>query len=364
MRKIRLLAISTLAILALILAACGGDPAPGSAEPQPERTTSQEATSINQPATPTLEPLPTRPTPLVNLGTSTPEPVRPTRARPTQLPTVTSDRTGTPPQPPKPGATAETSIQTSPLDLIPADPESNDTVLLQDIYELMDLDQFALDPTQPIEKFKTSDSFKFPRAILENHPYLFMFPDLELLTENTKSEQPNLSRWPNVIYSPYDSRIESVKGRGGGTHFAAIDPLTYFIYHPWFEDIHTDPQGIRGMRGLNQGRSRADRAGGTYTRNFYIRYGPYWFGKNSTRGILSDAIADMMKDAAYPTTHLVPLKWQMGGLGYNRDTEGNAVAEYNWKLDEYIRTTVARRSRGHKTGRISPSQERLKMQND
>ena len=36
------------------------------------------------------------------------------------------------------------------------------------------------------------------------------------------------------------------------------------------------------------------------------------FGKNSTRGVLSDAIADMMKDAAYPTTQLMPLTWQAG----------------------------------------------------
>ena len=39
--------------------------------------------------------------------------------------------------------------------------------------------------------------------MLENHPYLFMFPDLELLTKNTAKEKPNESGWPDVIYSPY-----------------------------------------------------------------------------------------------------------------------------------------------------------------
>ena len=256
MRKIRLLAISTLTILALILAACGGDPAPRSAEPQTDRTTSQEATSINQPPTLTLEPLPTRPTPLANLGTSTPEPVRPTRARPTTLPTVTSDQTGTPPQPPETEATAETVARTSPLDLIPDNPESNDTVLIQDIYELMDLDQFALDPSQPIEKVNPYDSNRFPRDILENHPYLFMFPDLELPTENTKSEKTSLSRWPDVVYSPYESRIGHVTSTPFGTYFVPVDPITYFIYHPWFEAIHIASTSGSSAAGLDDGRSR------------------------------------------------------------------------------------------------------------
>ena len=100
--------------------------------------------------------------------------------------------------------------------------------------------------------------------------------------------------------------------------------------------------------------------GSRYVRNHYNRYGPYWFGKNSTRGVLSDAIADMMKDAAYPTAQLMSLKWQLGGWGYNRTSGGNAVAEYNWKLDEYIRTTVARRPEDTKLVHFS-GQDPLKV---
>ena len=208
MRKMKLLAISTLTsitlILALTLAACGGDPAPGPGESQPERSTDQETASISQPATPTLEPLPTKPVPLTNLGTSTPEPVRPTRSRPSR--TESPDATNTPAEgvaeTPRTEAPTETGSDTgsetgsgptstvSPLDLIPENPKANDTVLLQDIYDLMDLDQFALDPTQPIEKFsRVNRPSRFPRNMLENHPYLFMFPDLELLTKNTRQRK-------------------------------------------------------------------------------------------------------------------------------------------------------------------------------
>ena len=76
----------------------------------------------------------------------------------------------------------------------------------------------------------------------------------------------------------------------------------------------------------------------------HYRFGPYWFGKNSTRGVLSDALADMMKDAAYPTAQLMPLTWQTGNDLYGQLNPGKAVIEYDWKLDEYIRTTVSRHS--------------------
>ena len=42
------------------------------------------------------------------------------------------------------------SGDTSPANLIPDDPQTNDEVLLQDIYALMDLNQFALDPNEAI----------------------------------------------------------------------------------------------------------------------------------------------------------------------------------------------------------------------
>ena len=113
----------------------------------------------------------------------------------------------------------------------------------------MDLDQFALNPSKPIEKFENTTGHyarlnrlsKFPRNMLENHPYLFMFPDLELLTKNTAKEKPNESGWPDVIYSPY-ALLGDVRETPGGRYFVANDPITYFIYHPWFEEIYTGNQ--------------------------------------------------------------------------------------------------------------------------
>ena len=47
-------------------------------------------------------------------------------------------------------APRDRSGDTSPAGLIPENPQADDEVLLQDIYALMDLDQFALDPNEAI----------------------------------------------------------------------------------------------------------------------------------------------------------------------------------------------------------------------
>ena len=153
-----------------------------------------------------------------------------------------------------------------------------------------------------------------------------------------------------------------VRQTPGVKYFVANDPITYFIYHPWFEEIYTG-EGSRGSTGLHSQRIRVDRANDqqpTWQYDHY-RYGPYWFGKSSTRGVLSDSIANMMKDAAYPTTELMPLTWQTGGWWYDRGDPGRGVIEYNWKLDEYIRTAVSRYTED--TGSVSfhHTDKRLKI---
>ena len=369
MRKMKLLPISILTLITLlILVACGGDPAPGASEPQAERPTNQETASTDQSsdqiATPILDPLPTKPIRLTNLGTPTAEPVSPTRSRATTSPPgATSAPGGTNIETPEPKATAEAGPVLSPLDLIPDNPKANDTVLLQDIYDLMNLDQFALDPTKPIEKFNIPEAWKFPRSTVENHPYLHMFPDLELLTKNTKIEKPDYSRWPDVFYAPHAS-LGDVKNHPTGTeYFKPVDPITYFIYHPWFEQINIEPDGYI-YPGLGSHRIKVGRYGGetrrelSNLRNPYVQYGPYWFGKSSTRGVLSDAIAGMMKDAAYPTTELMPLKWQLGASIYEFIHPGETVTEYNWKLDDYLRTTVNKYSEDVTKVRLHSSQVR------
>ena len=192
MRKLKNLATATIAtlILTLLLTACGGG-----SQPDPQVSTTNNpttsTTSTDSVPVPTPAPLPTKPAPLTNLG-ATPaatEQPAPTRGRPTP----TSQEGATPaPTPQLPDPTADSPPAQRPEDLIPEDPATNDTVLLQDIYELMDLSQFALDPTEPIERFnyggiggngEIANLSTFNVAQTLDHPYIFLFPKLKYYLE-------------------------------------------------------------------------------------------------------------------------------------------------------------------------------------
>ena len=127
---------------ALILTACGGDEPP-IADTGPQ----QEPAQAGSQARPTVIP-PTRPQRISSLLTPTPEPVAtavPGRSEtvqpePAQQPT---GETGTPARTRENPGNGDST-----LSLIPENPQLTDEVLLQDIYQQMDLSQFALDPRE------------------------------------------------------------------------------------------------------------------------------------------------------------------------------------------------------------------------
>ena len=344
MRKLKTLAISTLTtfLLTILLAACGGGAEPAPQEPITQQESQTDPTNQSVPATQN-DPLPTKPTPLTNLGAQPPTATpAPTRARPTRPPQDT-DAPNTVTDPPE--ATAGPASTQRPEDLIPEDPATNDTVLLQDIYELIDMDQFALDPTQPIERFKRgriggtheiANLSMFSLADTIDHPYLFMFPKLkhyierEAVQRNPRSEVP-YSPYMKRDYSPdshKDGHLKLVKG------FNDNNPLVYFIYHPWYETIDFS---IGGHSISSESPHRRLTSNATY-----VKYGPYWFGNNSTKGVLSEAIAKAMTDAKHPATEPLELIWNTGNpRGEPVETDAH-WAWTNWKLDDYLRTAVSR----------------------
>ena len=321
MRKLKNLAIATLMtlILTLLLAACGGSSQPDPQEPDVENPTRTTTTTESQSVS-TPEPLPTKPVPLTNLGAATPTTLPdPTRARPTRAPeeTTTSETTAQPPEP-----TTGPPVTQRPEDLIPEDPATNDTVLLQDIYELMDLDQFALDPTEPIERFDyggiggngaIANLTTFNIAETLDHPYIFLFPKLKhYLERETRHRTPRTE----VPYSPYLHSDYSNRNHKEG-HFRLVkefrdrNPLVYFIYHPWFDTL------VYSNRDHTFTLRRA-------------KYGPFWFGNNSTRGVLSDAVANAMTQAKYPATKPLELIWHRGDPIFNQPTPNDRWELTNW----------------------------------
>ena len=209
MRKLKTLAISTLTtvLLTLMLAACGGDPPTEQAQTQEQKSENSQGSIPTAPPTNTVEPLPTKPTRLTNIAT-------PTRDTGNMGRATTTDSTKAPTPQVEAGRTTEAQEPTSQdaptpaisaESLIPTDPKTNDTILLQDIYDRMDLAQFALDPNEPIERFGAQKNpwqeiqvFRTKRVL--NHPYAYLFPHLK---EAARRAAESTRTAEEFQYSPY-----------------------------------------------------------------------------------------------------------------------------------------------------------------
>ena len=232
------------------------------------------------------------------------------------------------------------SGDTSPEGLIPEDPETNDEVLLQDIYALMDLDQFALNPNQAIPlpdkenmSYSTLGGEWFSEPLREDHPpslfdyeevrdhpYLHLFPGLKGHVEafqNMEAEGRGLSfqEYPphNQREFPYhatnnpDSNNFIGNWNRPGKRFLPMGGITHFIYHPWFEPVEygeLNEGTTRTARRAELDKYQTTKEGDTY--RFLAM--PHWFGNNSTRGVIADAVARALEQARRPGVeeHPVP----------------------------------------------------------
>ena len=351
------------ALMALILTACGGDETPATRTgPQ------QEPAAASGQAQPNAV-LPTRPQRISSLLTPTPEPVE--RADP-----GSSETAETPPEQ-QPKAEAGTPAQNrenpgngdSTLSLIPENPQLTDEVLLQDIYQQMDLSQFALDPRDPIP-FREEPGHRYygpsTEPIRENimklnfaearaNPFLHVFPILEetLRIEDMDKagafEGLGLGDETHALIHP--NLLVDTLGRDYLVSYRLIpfiprDPITYFLHHPWFEPVDIKVPGRDGR--LSGSGKYYPRENGWFGTQFSL--GPHWFGENSTRGVLSESVAQALKDAQYPNVRSQPLLWEERYKWHEKD----------WDLDDYLRTTMAppqNASRENSLLRYSPSDQ-------
>ena len=320
MKKLILLIIMT--TILTLTAACSGEAPPeqpGSTAAVPGATavSSGSGTPVAKPTSRpanTSIPAPTRPQRLQGLKkTPAPEPAPPsnpaTAAPVTPAATTVSSGSGTP------AATQESQPQDEDIsikDLIPQNPQLNDAVLLQDIYPHADLDQFALDPTQPVplpivrekgelvrietlEEMKQDlihDDHPFPQWFLyenvRDHPYLHIFPRLQHAAHEEDPPRHQIEQIKDIAFRFKDSIPYPHTDRN-----RASEGITRFIYFPWFEPstAHTRP----GHNGIH-------------------------FGNNSTREVLAQAVTKAMEEAKYPTAQPMPTlfgkewiqEWRLG----------------------------------------------------
>ena len=245
------------------------------------------------------------------------------------------------PQPPKPA---------SPEDLIPQDPRTNDQVLLQDIYDRMDLQQFALNPNEPIPPPKSGDwgigRFGYPDTRFgyfetRDHPYLHLFPGLLNNINMARQEGADTAKPDRTFeYNPYnppwqwdgDAR-EDFLFHGG---------ITYFIYHPWFEPLRgTEIYAGRGNTVLTRrSEFRFLETGSGETRKLAL--GPHWFGSNSLRGTLAKTVAEGLEQARTAGVEDISIPWRINHPGRQDWRRKDRTYENKWSLEQYLRTPLFR----------------------
>ena len=184
-----------MALAIALFAACGsGDEPRNSTDAETETSRTETSAAARTP-----EPMPTRPKRIDHLLT------------PTALPGAIKEKSAKTSKPEAKQAGgeptsngAEKAVTGDPktiAELVPEDPRTNDQVLLQDIYAQINLEQFALDPDQPIpwqgsRYDEISPVSVMPHPMIHRHPYLHLFPNLE--TKVRRQEQKR-----DIEYSPY-----------------------------------------------------------------------------------------------------------------------------------------------------------------
>ena len=310
----------TLAIA--LFAACGsGDEPRNSTDAETETSRTETSAAAKTPA-----PLPTRPKRIDHLLT------------PTALPGAIKEKPAKTSEPEAKQADgeptsngAEKAVTGDPMtiaELVPEDPRTNDQVLLQDIYAQIDLEQFALDPDQPIPwQGSRSDADSpvsvMPHPMIHRHPYLHLFPELEIRVSKQEKE--------DIWYTPYSREY----GRFGSYRFKDIsgtrNGLTYFIYNPWFEPVFPEIYGRR-ITDVSVGASFS-----SYYENNGA--GPYWFGNNSVRGVLAETVAELLEEAKLPSAEPAQALWFQKNPTGKIDIEAPEMQKLT--MEEFISTTIS-----------------------
>ena len=393
----KMTAVTTALAISIMLAACGGDKDAARTEPPGARAApAAEARAETNARTPGQGeiPAPTRPQRLNISPTEEPSGTgnaAETRTAPAGNPggdqrenpntgkaPATAERAaaaGSEPAAAEPAATAAPILpkaatraprarsgDTSPAGLIPDDPETNDEVLLQDIYALMDLDQFALDPNEAIplpyrdhmsccvfrEQWKSKELRKdhpptlFDYKEVRDHPYLHLFPGLKGYVEGFWNMEAAGRGLPFEREFQYHAtrNPDSINFIGNwnlpGKRFTHLGGITHFIYHPWFEPVE--------YRELKEGTTlvstqtpldRYQRAEGD-TIKFVVM--PHWFGANSTRGVIADAVARALEQARRPGVEEHPAP--TFNIAHGRRHGEKAVYGGNRDLASHLRTPI------------------------
>ena len=313
--KGKLMKTVAMALAIAIFAACGGGDEPRNSTTDAGKGTSQTETRADAR---TPAPMPTRPKRIDHLLTPTalPEPAKTAEPEAKQADGEPTSNEA---------AKAVIGHPMTIAELVPEDPRTNDQVLLQDIYAQIDLEQFALDPDQPIPLQADGSRVEplkslMPAPMIHQHPYLHLFPDLEAKAHEQEREE-------DIKYSPYglrNNRFKDISAKRNG--------LVYFIYNPWFEPVfpaHNERE-----------RSEVDYRPIVPVSSYKFNgAGPYWFGNNSVRGILAETVAELLEEAKLPSAE--PAQGMWFRKHERGKTDLDLVELRKWTMEEFISTSIS-----------------------
>ena len=264
---------------------------------------------INQPIVTQSPPesLPLRPVPIspsVLLPTPTPTPTEKPSSKKTQETTIQPGNQS------KGQPTTELKDSTPPSPIqVPTLPKFQDATLLQDIYDLRDLSIYEPNPDHgvPLTRQPSNQNPEnqkhpltlsaiggnlpnlFPFHETKNHPYLHLFPNLAAAMLPNKTTQNGITSRTGPEGLEENPQSEFVH-RGllhnqpdGTTNYQPNFGIEHFIYHPYFEPISIDTLARQNLPYLSEG-----------------TIGIQYFGKNSTRGVIAEAVASLLEEAKHP----------------------------------------------------------------
>ena len=318
-------------LAAAMLAACGGENGPETGKPVETGVSSNATVAAAPTRTPETEPARAqRLDHLLPPSTTKPE-AKTAKTTVTATDAADTKAAGKPTPTGEPRDTESATAPASPMlnitDLTLENPQTNDQVLLQDIYEQIDMEQFALDPDEPIPFVELDGPnqislMKYPEV--HQHPYLHLFPELKHVASQSEGD---------ISYIPFMS-VDFDTFKEGRNYFDLAgrhSGLTYFIYNPWFEQVQYQRKAkitpYLPLELKHLGNQEAE---------------PYWFGNNSTRGILAETVTKLLEEAKLSSAEPYPRDWwtQKEYPSGRKYIQMDSFTPRDWTLDEYIRTGV------------------------